>query len=179
MPLINYKEKTASDDKTVQSTSVTSIKKRVFDAAIGTARMYYSPLATQKTNDTLVIDGELTGSLDTAFEAIYNSVKNIRSVLIWTANNAEIVREALKEGERNKRYGINSKLYLRTQSMQEIEGMSRPQLQALLTDIMENIYYGDDFPETQRKFEVDKLLPGGAYFYKQMREDWKIKVGAM
>ena len=69
-----------------------------------------------------------------------------------------MVRSALKEAEKNKRaYGINSKLNLRVQSMQEIEGMSRQQLQALMSDIMENIVYGDNFPQTQKKYNVEQL----------------------
>ena len=86
----------------------------------------------------------------------------------------------MKETERNKRtFGIDSKLYLRVQSMEQIQGMSMAQRQALLKDIVDNVYFGDDFPETQKKFRVDELVEGGIYNYKQEKENWKRKVGAL
>ena len=179
LPLVNYKEKELENGKTSQRTNVMSVRKRVFDTATNAASPYYSPLRTQRIENQLIIGGELVGDYNDAVDAIYNSIKAIRSVLLWTANNADMVRYALKEAERHKRnFGIDCKLYLRAQSMQEIEGMNKQQLQALLENVMENIIFGDDFPETQRKFEVDKLLKGG-YNYRQQMENWRQKVGAL
>lgn len=180
IPLINYKEKRTEDDKVVQRTNITSVRKRVFDTAILSAKPFYLPMITIRTPEKLIIDGDLIGEHDEAVNAVYNSIKNIRSVLIWTANNSNIIRHALKEAERNKNnFGLDSKLYLRAQSMQQIEGMSRSQLQALLENVMENIFYGDNFPETQKKFGIDKIQVSSKYNYKQRVENWKRKVGAL
>ena len=98
--------------------------------------------------------------------------------MIYTVNNADMIRSALKEAEKNKRkHGIDTKLKLRAQSMQEIEGMSKRQIQALLSDIMENIYYGDNFPETQKKYGVENLPVKSPYNYKQRQQIWRNKVG--
>ena len=80
-------------------------------------------------------------------------------------------------GEMYQKYGIDSKLYLRVKSMQQIEAMSKQEIFALLQNIMENIFYGDDFPETQKKFQVDKLYVKSSLNYNQRKEQWKRKVG--
>lgn len=180
LPLVNYKEVVTKDGRTAQRTNITTIRKRVFDTATSVAKAYYSPLVAQRLENQLILDGNMTGDQDEAVNEIYTALKGIRSVLIWTANNANMVRYALKEAEKNKRnFGIDSRLYLRVQSMQEIEGMSRSQLQALLENVMENIVYGDNFPETQKKFAVDKLVGGGKYSYEDRVFNWKRKVGAL
>lgn len=179
MPYISYKEKETETGEVKQRTQVLTIRKQVFDNAIISAKPYYSPLVTTKSENTLILDGNLVGDHNQAVDAVYNSLKGIRAELTWTANTANLLRYAMKEAERNKRkFGIETKLYLRPQSMQEIKGMSRPQYQALLSDIVENIFCSDDFPETQKKFEVDKLMKNG-YTYKQQVENWKQKVGAL
>lgn len=179
LPYIDYKEKQTENGEVKQRTQVLTVRRQVFDTATASAKPYYSPLVTTKSENTLILDGNLVGDHNQAVDAVYNSLKGIRSEMVWTANNANIIRYAMKESERNKRnFGIDTKLYLRTQSMQEIQGMSRPQLQALMSDVMDNIVFGDNFPETQKKFEVDKLINTG-YTYKQQVENWKQKVGAL
>ena len=179
LPYIDYKEKETENGEIKQRTQVLTVRRQVFDTATASAKPYYSPMVTSRTENQLLIDGNLVGDHDQAVDAVYNSLKGIRSEMIWTANNANILRYAMKEAERNKRnFGLDTKLYLRAQSMQEIQGMSRTQLQALLDNIMENIYYGDDFPETQKKFQVENLVKTG-YTYEQQREKWKQKVGAL
>ena len=126
----------------------------------------------------MIIGGNLVGDHNSAVEAVYNALVAQKQVMIYTVNNADMIRSALKEAEKNKRkYGINSKLYLRAQSMTEIEGMTKRQIQALLNDIMENIVYSDDFPETQKKYGVENLPVKSPYNYKQRQSNWKNKVG--
>lgn len=178
IPLINYKEKELENGKISRRTNTKTVNRQVFDTATSAARPFYKPLITSRNGDKMIITGELVGDHDGAVEAVYNALLAKRSILIWTANNADMIRSALKEAEKNKRnYGINSKLYLRAQSMEQIEGMSKPQIQALMSDIMENIVYGDDFPETQKKFGVEKLSVNSPYNYKQRQIRWKYKVG--
>lgn len=178
LPLINYKEKELENGKISRRTNVKTVNRLVFDTATSSARPFYKPLVTTRSGDTMIIGGELVGDHDGAVEAVYNALLAKKALLIYTANNADIIRSALKEAEKNKRNnGINSKLYLRVQSMQQIEGMSKYQIQALMSDIMENIVYGDDFPQTQKKFGVDKLSVNSPYNYEQRVKIWKNKVG--
>lgn len=179
IPLINYKEKELENGKISRTTNAKTVNRQVFDTATSTARPYYKPLKATRNGDILILDGELVGDHDTVVNAVYDSLKAIRTLLIWTANNADMIRSALKEAEKNKRkFGIDSKLFLRVQSMQEIEGMSQRQLEALMLNIMENIYYGDNFPQTRKKFNVENLSVKGALNYEQRRQQWKERVGA-
>jgi hypothetical protein len=185
IPLINYKEKELENGKISRRTNAKTVNRQVFDTATSAARPFYKPIKTTRSGDTMIISGELVGDHDGAVDAVYNAIQSKKSILIWTANNADMIRSALKEAEKNKRnYGINSKLYLRVQSMQQIEGMTKPQIQALMGDIMENIMYGDDFPETQKKFNVKEMLDTQArtsreftLTYSQRQLRWKYKVG--
>ena len=178
IPLINYKEKELENGKISRRTNAKTVNRQVFDTATSAARPFYKPIKTSRSGDVMIISGELVGDHDGAVDAVYNALQAKKSILIWTANNADMIRSALKESEKNKRNrGIDSKLYLRVQSMQQIEGMSKQEIQALMENIMENIFYGDDFPETQKKYGVEKLEVKSKYNYDQRKLRWKFRVG--
>lgn len=178
IPLINYKEIEREDGKVSRRTNAKTINRLVFDISTSAARPYYKPITTHRSGNTMVISGNLVGDHNAAVEAIYNALQSQKQVMSYTVNNADIIRSALKEAEKNKRnYGVDSKLYLRAQSMTEIEGMTKKQIQALIDNIMENIFYGSDFPETQKKYGVENLPVKSPYDYKQRQEQWKRKIG--
>lgn len=178
LPLINYREIEREDGKISVRTNAKTVNRFVFDTATSAARPFYKGIKTTRSGNIMEISGELVGDHDSAVDAVYNALQNSKSVLSYTANNADMIRSALKESEKNTRnYGINSKLYLRCQSMAEIEGMSKPQLFALMNDIMENIMYGDNFPKTQAKYKVEEMKLNTALDYKQRKIRWKYKVG--
>lgn len=178
LPLINYREKTSEDGRVSIRTSPKTVNRQVFDTAKSAARPFYKAMFATQSGNTLTISGDLDGSLDGAVDAIYEALLAQKQILTWTANNVDIIRDALKESEKNRRNnGLSSKLFLRCQSMQQIEGMSQRQYQALMTDIMENVMYGDDFPETQRKWQVQEIPVRSPFNYAQRKERWKQKVG--
>lgn len=179
LPLINYKERETDEGKISVRTSPKTVRRLVFDTSKSSARPFYKPLITSTSGDSLFIGGTLVGDENDVVNAIYTALVGIRTLLNWTANNTNIIRTALKESEANRRkYGIDTKLELRARSMMEIEGMSKPRLQALLTDIMENIFFSDNFPKTQKKYEVTQMFTGGESEYIALKEKWKRKVGA-
>lgn len=178
IPLINYREKELENGKISRRTNAKTINRLVFDISTSAARPFYKPITTQRSGDTMVIGGNLVGDHNSAVDAVYNALLSQKQVMIYTVNNADMIRSALKEAEKNKRkYGNDTKLYLRVQSMTEIEGMSKREIQALLNNIMENIVYGDNFPETQKKYGVENLPVRSPYNYKQRQLRWKIRVG--
>lgn len=178
IPLINYKEKELENGKISRRTNAKTINRLVFDISTSAARPFYKPIKTHRAGNRMEIGGNLVGDHNSAVEAVYNAIISQKQVMIYTVNNADMIRSALKEAEKNKRkYGIDTKLKLRAQSMQEIEGMSKRQIQALLSDIMENIVYGDNFPETQKKYGVENLPVKSPYNYKQRQQIWRNKVG--
>ena len=178
IPLINYKEIEREDGKVSRRTNAKTINRLVFDISTSAARPYYKPITTHRSGNTMVISGNLVGDHNAAVEAVYNALQAQKQVMSYTVNNADIIRSALKEAEKNKRtYGADAKLYLRAQSMTEIEGMTKREIQALIDNIMENIFYGSDFPETQKKYGVENLPVKSPYDYKQRQEQWKRRIG--
>ena len=178
LPLVNYKEKELENGKISQRTNAKTINRFVFDTATSAARPFYKPMITTRSGDIMIISGEMVGDHDEAVDAVYNALQSKRVLFIWTANNVKMIRDALKESEKNKNNGVATKLYLRVQSMQQIEGMTKPQIQALLQNIMENIVYGDDFPKTQKKYGVENWNLSNKFNYNQLKLRWKNRVGA-
>lgn len=185
IPLINYKEKELEFGKISRRTNAKTINRLVFDTSVSAARPYYKPISAHRNGNIIEIGGNLMGDQNQVVESVYNALIAKKQVMIYTVNNADMIRSALKEAENNKRkYGIDTKLYLRAQSMTEIEGMTKRQIQALLNDIMENIFYSDNFPETQKKYGVEQMLNLQArevreytLTYPQRQLRWKFKVG--
>ena len=184
LPLINYKEFEREDGKISVRTSPKSVGRIVYDSAIKGAKPFYNPLMHSKSGDFIEVGGTLVGDFDKAYESVYQSINTNKQIILWTANNVGMIRSALKESEKNKRqYGIEGKLWLRAGSMQEIENMSKPQLQQLLSDIMDNLYYNDNYPATQKKYGVQYMglmkAPGrtALYDYKERKKIWENKVG--
>ena len=68
-------------------------------------------------------------------------------------------------------------MYLKVQSIQQIQGMSKPQLKGLMENILENIFYGDDFPQTQKAFNLENFAVNSPFNYNQRKMRWKNKVG--
>lgn len=178
LPLINYKEKELESGKISRRTNAKTVNRFVFDTATSAARPFYRPIRTTRSGNLMIISGEMVGDHDEAVNAVYNALQSKRVLFIWTANNVKMIRDALKESEKNKNNGVATKLYLRVQSMQQIEGMTRPQVQALLQNIMENIVYGDDFPKTQKKYGVENWNLSNKFNYNQLKLRWKNRVGA-
>ena len=180
IPLINYREKELENGKISRRTNAKTVNRQVFDAAKSSARPFYNPMVASQSGDKLIIGGELriNSELEDVVDAVYNGLLAKKQILIFTANNADMIRDALKEAEKNRRnYGIQCKLYLRVQSMQQIEGMTEKQVAYLMNDIMENIVYSDDFIATQKKWNVQEMAVKSPYTYEQRKEQWQQKVG--
>lgn len=178
LPLINYKETEREGGKISRRTNAKTVNRQVFDTATSAARPFYKPIQTIRMGDTMIIQGNLVGDHDAAVDSVYNALQGIKQILIYTANNADMIRDAIKESEKNRRYmGIDTRLYLRARSMQEIEGMTSRQIQALLNNVMENIMYGDNFPNTQKKYGVETMKTNSPLDYEQRKLRWKQMVG--
>ena len=178
LPLVNYKEMPLENGKISYRTNMKTVTRQIYDTATSAARPFYKPIMTIRSGSQMIISGNLVGELDGAVDAVYNSLLSMKQLLSFTANNANMIRDALKEAERNKRaFGIDSKLYLKAQSMAQIEGMTKRQLAGLMNEIMENIVYGDNFPKTQAKYGVEAFDIDSPYNYEQRKRIWKFKVG--
>lgn len=178
LPLLNYKETEKEDGKISYRTNAKTVTRLVFDTAEKSARPFFKPLKSHRNGNRIEIDGNLVADYDVAYNGIYAGLVAAKQLISYTANNRDILMSAIKETGKNKRmFGLDSKLYLRAKSMQEIEGMTKRQLQAFMQDIMSNIFFGDDFPKTQEKFGLYDRDFGDGKTYAQHEAIWKKRIG--
>jgi len=176
LPMIRIKENERESGRVSVTSQVKTVGRQIYDTSVSAARPFYKPLLARKQGDTIIIGGELKGEQDDVVNAVYNALMAQRLTILYTANNADMIRDAMKESAKNKRlYGIDTKLYLRAQSMAQIEGMTNKEIQALLNNVMENLIYSDNFPRTQKKYGVGDEAINPAYDQQRLR--WKQRVG--
>lgn len=162
-------------------TNTQTIYSKVADIATKSARPFYKPLKATTSVPTINIGGNLVGDQDDCVNAIYNAIVGQKTMLTLTANSADIIRDAIKEGDKAFfQKGSQPKLYLRVASIAEIKGMSERQIYNLMKDVMENIIYGEDFASTQNKYDIKNrpdLLEKSGVNYEKRQENWQKKVG--
>lgn len=177
LPLINYKESVGADGKEHRTTKVQSIVALVFGVSKAAAKPFYHPMTATRHGNGIDISGKLVGDFDAAADAVYNQLVASKGMMSITVNNIDMVRTALKEGQKQKREnGAEPKLWLRAGSLEEIENMSSRQIHALMDNIMENIYYGDDFQKTAKKYGVDQIPIKSPYTYEERKAQWQRRI---
>lgn len=180
LPLVNYKAyyyTTREGSGVSVKTAMKTTKRQIYEVATQVARQYYKPLKVIKGEDMITFDGNLIYDQDACVDMIVSMLRAYKPMFDFSANNGDIIRSALKESEKGKRkYGLDSKLFLRAQSMMEIKGMPTKELRKFMDDVMANILFGDNFPETQKKYKVYEQNYGKKS-YEEMRKEWREKVG--
>lgn len=176
IPLVNYRETVDKDGKTHRTTHIRSISRFVYDKSVQAARPFYDPLQPSKMGDTIIISGNLISGQDDAVEAIYGALVANKFIMELTVNNSDMIRDALKEGERTK---PAPKLYLKEVSMEQIKAACRTKRgrEAFLQEVMQNLYYSPDYAKTQEKYGVEGIQTN-TYSYERNRARWARKVGA-
>ena len=55
--------------------------------------------------------------------------------------------------------------------------MSNNQISKIMTEVMNNLFYGDNFPITQTKFQVDRIKTKSSLTYQDAKDKWQKYVG--
>lgn len=174
LPLVNYKERTDEGGKVHRTTRMQTIPVMVFETSKSVARPFYKPMEAHKAGNFISIGGTTESDLDDIQDAVYSALSAKSGLMSFTANSADMIRTALKEGERQS---PQPKLYLRAVSMLEIENMNNRQLQALMDNILENIFYSGNFPKTAQKYAVEQIKVNSPLSYEQRKQKWEMRVG--
>lgn len=169
IPLVNYQEK--KDGK--YRTNMQSLTSLVYETAKIGATPFYKPLKANRKANTIVIDGN-TEELEIAFNSVYTALLGQKQMFDYTVNNADIIRSALVEGAKQKN---EPKLWLKANTMTEIENFNKRQMQFFIDDVMRNIFYNPDFYKTQKKYGVDEITVNRSSNYERRRQNWAKKVG--
>ena len=175
LPLVNYKEREDEQGKTHRTTNLRSVGRVVYDNSVAAARRFYEPLVSHKLGNLITLGGNLVENQDDCVEAVYQRLLGAKTLLEFTANNADMIRAAVKEGEKNHNA---PKLWLREKSLAQIKAQlqSRRGKLQFMNDIMQNLYYGD-YPLTQKKFGVSDIDIGNHRTYEENKARWARKVG--
>ena len=95
-----------------------------------------------------------------------------------TENYVDVIRSALKEGEKTGRVtGQKPKLSLRQQSMLEIESLSKAQTREMFWNIVEDIFFSGNYPKTVQKYGIDKLSFNRGRSFTETQALWQRRVG--
>lgn len=175
----NKKEKKGKYD------SYTSLIQNVMVYAENTAKGFFSEYKTSLDGENILIDGKLKENcyVNGAVSNIVAKLESMKEFLASIISNADIIESAISDSIRIKNNsGKEPKLYLRLNDLKQIKHMSDIQKKYLIQNIMENIYFNDDFQMTQR----NKNLARGNYVistrnfinsYDSLKTRWERKVG--
>lgn len=176
IPLVNYAEKLGKDNKVHKTTKMQTLTALVYETAKNGAKPFYKPLKAVKSGNTIIINGKLELDLNSAYNGVYKALVGNKSMFSYTVNNADMIRTALKEAQKVKaQTGVEPKLWLKYNSMYEIESLNKKGLYNLINSVMQNIFYGADYISTQNKYGVEKLQRN----YERNRQAWLKKVGEL
>ena len=174
LPIIKYKATETGSGRT----KVESVPFLVFDLAKSAAKPYYKSFMPTKAANVITLDGKTEANLDEIVDKVYQSIKASKFVLKMTENYIDVIRSALKEGEKTARAtGVKPKLALRQQSMLEIENMTKPQTYEMFSNIIEDIFFSGNYPKTVQKYGIDKLSFNRGKSYAETQALWQRKVG--
>lgn len=123
----------------------------------------------------MTIQGRPMTTLDDAVDAVFRTVLSNRQTFKLALSQTTIISTAMVEAQRRKRWGKETALYLRVNSAKEIEGMSTRRLTAFYNNILENIYFSDDFRDTQKKLGLTRSFSPAEYAHA--KELWERRVG--
>jgi hypothetical protein len=100
----------------------------------------------------LIMTGELRkhATIQQAYDGVLSTLKGASGSLTLLGSYRNEIQDVMRNIRKSDRYKIDKsepKLYLRIASLNEIKYMNDKQKQALINNIVENIYFSDDFKE--------------------------------
>lgn len=174
LPIIKYKATETGSGRT----QIKSVPFLVFDLAKSAAKPYYKPFKPHKLANIITLDGKTEANLDEIVNKVYENINASKHLMELTENYVDIIRSALKEGEKTGRMtGQKPKLSLRQQTMLEIENLSKAQTQEMFWNIVEDIFFSGNYPKTVQKYGIDKLSFNRGRSFTETQALWQRRVG--
>lgn len=174
LPIIKYKATETGSGRT----QIKSVPFLVFDLAKSAAKPYYKPFQPHKLANIITLDGKTEVNLDEIVNKVYENINASKHLMELTENYVDVIRSALKEGEKTGRMtGQKPKLSLRQQSMLEIENLSKAQTREMFWNIVEDIFFSGNYPKTVQKYGIDKLSFNRGRSFAETQALWQRRVG--
>lgn len=174
LPLVNYKETEREDGFISRTTKMKTVQRIINDSSVSAARVHYKPFKGRKSGPVITLSGTLreNASLRQVQFAVRDRLRADKHLIELTGTYGDVLRDALKESEK-KGDGVNDKLFLRVGSMKEIESMNKPQLKALMHNMLENVMYSDNFEKTQKKWNLEGTSVLGKDYERNKMNFWR------
>lgn len=126
-------------------------------------------------------------NLSTSYSAIIEMLRNNKATISKALTHNEELETALEEELSKKIKGKSGdKLYLRLAKLEDIKGMTPREINALIDNIVENIYFNDAFSKTQELLGLRGKNNRDMFFttrngierkgYNTMKQMWERKV---
>lgn len=169
LPQVKVKEIQNEDgDVGYRNKGINNITTFLRQYAIMSARNSMKTIHSNTTDDTITISGKLKSNY-----TIYNTYDDVLRTLQMNAymmtmmgNNGNVIAKALQQTKINAKYlGYEPKLYLTINSLEEIKSMDRMQKGKFMKDVMENIYFSDDFKKVR-----EPRMEKGNFIYNARNE---------
>lgn len=100
--------------------------------------------------EAFYVKGEIRkhATIQTAYEGVLTTLRNASGSISLLASYGDTIVDVMKKIRKSNEFkanGYEPKLYLRITSLEEIKSMGNREREALLKNIVENIYFSDDF----------------------------------
>lgn len=154
LPQIEFKEYTKNDKIYSSSKGFNYLfDEIVMYARIGAMPYMSNVKITRSTtsNDGFYVDGKLrkNATLQLAYDSVLSTLQGASGSLTLLGSYGDTIEGMMREIRKTSKYRMGDKsepkLWLRINSLQEIKSMNKQQKDALLKNIIENIYFSDDF----------------------------------
>lgn len=104
-------------------------------------------------NNEIVVSGTLrkNATIQLAYGSVLSTLQGASASLSLLGSYGDVITNIFKKTRKSMRYKLGDKtepkLYLRITSINEIKNMSEKQKKALINNVVENIYFSDEFKE--------------------------------
>lgn len=153
LPQISITEKTAEGYQYTHSYRVRGFKS-VEDEIKMYAKIGAMPyMKNIKTTDEIVVSGTLrkNATIQLAYSSVLSTLQGASASLSLLGSYGDVITDIFKKIRKSSRFRkgdkTEPKLYLRINSINEIKYMTEKQKKALINNVVENIYFSDDFKE--------------------------------
>lgn len=151
LPIFNFKDNIGAK-KYDSNASLRNMADQITNFTREAARPYYKGVKVTRKNRTIVVSGNLKTTYNKAYSGIVKSIEGKRRLIACLIMNNDLFQAALIEDA--KRRANRPSLNIRANNISELNKMNSNQLFGVLNDIMKDILYSGNYPQTAKKFGI-------------------------
>ena len=188
LPQFKITEKKAEDSGLQFDTAYKVNKANIIPMIKNYARLGASPFYDKVKvvgQNEIIVSGKLkrNSTIQEAYDSVLRALQTNAYNLSFTTQNGNIIRSMLDKTINGKKFrnGYMPKLYLKINSLEEIKSLDRMERAKLMKNVMENIYFSDDFkPYREPSMEKGTFISNARNTlrdYASLKQEFDRKVG--